>query len=221
MNLPDQLQKLANPAQAVEMAAYHKVPRQYLGVSNPQINDLCKDARRLLPLPERIQQAQILWASNVHECRIAATKLFDQRKITPDDQVWSLLQSWLPDLDSWAIADHVAKSGSFRLVADPSRLDQVQKCTKSSSLWSRRIALVMTLPWARMKSPNPQDMANREKILGWAAGYADDPEWFIQKSIAWWLRELSANDPQRALIFIGDHGAAMKPFARKDALRNL
>ena len=42
-----------------------------------------------------------------------------------------------------------------------------------------------------------QEDAQRERILGWAAAYVSDPDWFIQKAVAWWLRDLSKRDPNR------------------------
>ena len=50
---------------------------------------------------------------------------------------------------------------------------------------------------------------------------ADDREWFIQKAIAWWLRELSKHDPDRARAFLAAHGDRLKPFARKEAAKYL
>ena len=88
-------------------------------------------------------------------------------------------------------------------------------------MWTRRAALVMTLPWNRMRNPKPEDLERRERILGWAASYVDDREWFIQKAIGWWLRDLSKHDPERTRAFIAAHGERMKPFARKEAMRHL
>ena len=64
-------------------------------------------------------------------------------------------------------------------------------------------------------------MQARERILGWAARYVDDPQWFIQKAVAWWVRDLSRHDPQRSAAFLKAHGDRMKPFARKEAARHL
>lgn len=60
-------------------------------------------------------------------------------------------------------------------------------------------------------------MAIRDRILGWAAGYVADKRWFIQKAVAWWLRDLSKHDPDRSRAFLEIHGPQMKPFARKEA----
>ncbi|MFV0301888.1 MAG: DNA alkylation repair protein, partial [Paracoccus sp. (in: a-proteobacteria)] len=106
-----------------------------------------------------------------------------------------------------------------RRVAQPSRLDQVEGWTRADSFWIRRAALVGTLPWAKMNHPKADDIDRRERILGWAADMADDREWFIQKAIAWWLRDLSKRDAPRVRVFLDQHGSRLKPFARREAGR--
>ncbi len=216
------LRTRAAPGKAADMAAYHKVKRPYLGVANPDIDGLTMSWRRDLTLEDRLSLADALWKSNVHEGRIAAAKLLTQTHIRPDDTgAWRLIASWVPDFDAWAVADHASIAGQKRLVADPSRLDEVEGWTKRDHMWSRRAALVMTLPWTKQVHPSPEDLAIRDRVLGWAANYVSDPDWFIQKAIAWWLRDLSKHDPERARRFLSSHGAALKPFALREASKYL
>ncbi|MFV1466044.1 MULTISPECIES: DNA alkylation repair protein [unclassified Phaeobacter] len=220
------LESAAEPARAAQMASYHKQKRVVLGVPNPTINSLSQEWRKQLSsgddgVAARCALAQELWASDVFEARIAAAKLLTQARIRDDAPVWDLLQSWLPDFDSWAIADHAASAIQKRLQAEPARLDIVEGWTGSDHMWTRRAALVATLPWAKLPNPKAEELAARERILGWAAGYVPDRNWFIQKSIAWWLRDLSKHDADRTRAFLAEHGAAMKPFARKEAAKHL
>jgi 3-methyladenine DNA glycosylase AlkD len=217
----DQILQHTDPERAKGMAAYHKSTRVFLGVANPVINDLTMGWRRELDVPTRVELSANLWQTDIFEARLAAAKLLTQARIRPDDGVWALIQSWLGDFDSWAIADHVCMAGQKRLVADPSRLDQVELWTRSDHMWTRRAALVATLPWTKQNHPKPQELAARDRILGWAAGYVPDRNWFTQKAIAWWLRDLSKHDPDRVHAFLAQHGEAMKPFARKEAARYL
>ncbi|WP_428516935.1 DNA alkylation repair protein [Roseovarius sp.] len=220
MTLDDALDRLraqAEPGRAEGMADYHKVPRDYLGVPNPAINDLTTEWRRALIVEERVALADALWRTNVFEARLAAAKLLTQARITPDDAVWALITSWLPDLDSWAIADHAMMAGQKRLMADLSRMNEVETWTTSDSHWIRRAAMVVTLPLAKINNLKPTEAEARERVLGWAAGYVQDTEWFIQKSVAWWLRDLSKHDPDRVRAFMAENGRHMKPFARKEA----
>ena len=225
MTLADALAQLSATAKAekaADMARYHKAARTYLGVANPQIDACARDWRNALDLDSRLALARDLWQSDIHEARIAAAKLLTQARIRPDDQAaWDLIRSWVPDFDAWAIADHASIAGQKRLIWNPARLDEVEPWTQSPHMWTRRAALVMTLPWTRQRHPKPEDIAARERVLGWAATYVTDPEWFIQKAVAWWLRDLSKRDPDRTRAFLAAHGDRMKAFARKEAARHL
>lgn len=215
------LRQHAVEGKALQMAAYHKSKRPFLGVANPMIDAEVKEWRSGLDIDGRVKLADGLWRSNIHEARIAATKLLTQARINPDEAVWTLIKSWVPTFDAWAIADHACTAGRKRLEADPSRLDEVELWTKSPHMWTRRAALVITLPWTKQNNPKPADLEIRERVLGWAAGYVDDTNWFIQKSISWWLRDLGKHDPDRTRAFVATYGERMKPFAVKDAVRKL
>lgn len=212
----------ADAERATKMSAYHKAARPLLGVPGDAIEALTRDWRRTLPLDERLTLAQGLWLNGTFEARLAAAKLLTQARVRPDDAaVWETLQAWVPEFDGWAIADTACNAIGRRLSADLSRLDIVERWTTSEHLWTKRAALVSTLPLARLRHPNEAEQAARARVLGWAAKSIEDREWFIQKAIAWWLRELSRKDPNQTWDFLGNHGAAMAPFARKDAARLL
>lgn len=225
MTLDDALAQLrakAIPGKAEEMARYHKVPREYLGTANPDIDALTKAWRPMLTLDARLQLCADLWDTNIHEPRLAAAKLLTQARIRPDDTgAWSLIASWVPSFDAWAIADHASIAGQKRLTTDPTRLDEVESWTTSDHLWTKRAALVMTLPWTKQNHPKPAELAARDRILGWCAAYVDDKDWFIQKAVAWWVRDLSKHDPTRSRSFLDAHGDQMANFARKEAARHL
>ena len=215
------LESLGNPEKAADAAAYHKVRRRYLGVAVPQITDLASLWRAEMDVPQRVALADALWQTDIHEARVAAAKLLTQARIKDDGQVWSLIAAWVPDFDAWAVADHACDAGERRLLADPSRIDEVERWTRSENLWTRRAALVITLPWTKQNFPKPADLVLRDRVLGWCAAMADDRDGFIQKAIAWWLRDLSKHDPARTRVFLQTHGARLKPFARTEATRYL
>lgn len=215
------LRALSDPAKAAAAAAYHKAPRIYLGVSVPQVEGLVADWRAALDVQGRVALADALWRTDVHEARVAAAKLLTQARLRPDVAAWALIQSWVPDFDGWALADQAADAGRRRLVADPSRLDTVEGWVASPHMWTRRAALVFTLPWTKQNHPKPDELVQRDRILGWCAALALDRDWFIQKAIAWWLRDLSKHDPARTRTFLATHGARLKSFAQSEAARHL
>lgn len=217
-----ELRAQIEPGRAEGMAAYHKQTREVWGIPNPATNDVTKGWRQRLTVEERVQLAADLWQTDIFEARLAAAKVLTQARIKPDDSgAWDLIQSWVPDFDSWAIADHACMAGQKRLVADPARADQVEAWTQSDHMWTRRAALVITLPWTKQNFPKPAELEVRDRVLGWAAGYVTDHDWFIQKAVAWWVRDLSRHDAARSRAFLNAHGEKMKPWARKEAARHM
>jgi 3-methyladenine DNA glycosylase AlkD len=120
----------------------------------------------------------------------------------------------LADLDGWAVADNLASVASRCLIKDPGRLDAVEAWIENPHLWTRRAALVFTLRWAKEKR-------DPERMLGWAVRLAEDRQWFIQKAVGWWLRELSKRDPKRVRRFLNDHGEKLTGVARREAMKYL
>ncbi|UWQ94765.1 DNA alkylation repair protein [Rhodobacteraceae bacterium M385] len=226
MNIDDALQALrahADPEKAAGMAAYHKAEREYLGLSNAVTGDLATQWRKAAPdHASLVALAQSLWDTDIFEARIAAGKLFLQARMRPDDHAaWDWISSSVPQFDSWAIADAVAQGGQKRLIQDPSRLEQLEDWTRADHMWTRRAAFVFTLPFLKSRHPSATEQAARTRVLGWAETLAEDPEWFIQKAIAWWLRDLSKRDQDAARGWLETHGARLKPFAAKEAARYL
>jgi len=224
MTLDDALSQMKahiEPGRAEGMRGYHKIDRDYLGIANGPLDDLAKEWRRSLSVDERVLLADGLWQTNIYEARVVAAKLLTQARIKDDGAVWRLIASWVPDFDCWAIADHAMMAGQRRVTADPSRLDEVETWTTSDHMWTKRAALVITLPFNRTRDASDEERATRERVLNWAAGYVDDKQWFIQKAVAWWLRDLSKRDPERVKEFLKTYGEQMKNFARKEASKCL
>ena len=216
-----ELAAAANPDQAAEALAYHKVMRPYLGIRVPVVTEMARSWREGLSPEARLSLADGLWQTNIHEARVAAAKLLVQARINDDAPVWQMIARWAPQFDAWAIADHVCDAGGRRLLADPSRIDEVEDWVRHENKWTRRAALVITLPWTKQNFPKTGDIAVRDRVLGWAAVMADERDWFVQKAIAWWLRELSRHEAARTRDWLATHGARLKPFARKEAAKYL
>ncbi len=214
----DALKAHADPERAEQMHAYHKVDRVYLGLSNATTTALATEWRKSLDQAGLVDLAEGLWQSDIFEARIAAGKLFVQARMPPDDCLaWAWICSAVPRFDSWAIADAVAMGGQKRVVQDPDRLDMLEDWTQSEHLWTRRAAFVFALPFCKARHPNQVEQDARQRVFGWCTQLSTDREWFIQKAIAWWLRDLSKRDPGAVAAWLSDHGAVLKPFARKEA----
>ncbi len=203
-----------SPERAVQEKRYQKSSWDHWGVALPQMDAMIRDTTRDLAGDELIALAERLWREPVWDLKIVAGRLLTGKNVAADASLWRFVTTRMPDLDGWAVADNLASVASRCLIADEKQLDEVERWVESPHLWTRRAALVFALPWAKQ----PRDP---ERMLGWAARPTSDREWFIQKAIGWWLRELSKRDPARVRAFLAEHGAAMKPFARREATKYL
>jgi 3-methyladenine DNA glycosylase AlkD len=194
--------------------AYQKSRWDHWGVALPAMDAAIKRTLGGLTQRQALQLCTRLWREPVCDLKIVAGRILARKGIEPDAKVWGFVTERLPDLDGWAVADNLASVASRCLTEDPRRLDAVEAWIESPHLWTRRAALVFTLPWARGDH-------DPERMLGWAARLADDREWFIQKAIGWWLRELSKRDPERVRRFLEEHGEKLTGVAKREATKHL
>ena len=208
------LRACGGPERAAWDKAYHKSRWKHWGVPTPQMVLVIRQVVGTLGQAESLRLSGRLWRASVWDLKIASLRLLANKALAPDEGMWALAMQRMDDLDGWAVADNLADVASRCLVADPGRLDVVEGWVASPHLWTRRASLVFTLPWTKAgRDP--------ERMLAWAARLTTDREWFIQKAIGWWLRELSKRDPERVRRFLADHGAALGGVARREAIKYL
>ena len=209
------LKQYADKSVADGQKNYHKIDRPYLGVRVPQITRAAGRAAAELTGDQLLILCDELWKTDIHEARIAVGKILERKKVTNTEAVWVRIDRFKEDLDSWAIADHLAHAAFRCLQEEPRFLDEIENhWLKHQSFWVRRVSLVYTLHLAKKGHDS-------ERPLSWAAGMVDDHEWFIQKAIGWWLRELSKHNPERVRKFLAEYRNRMKPFAVREASKYL
>jgi 3-methyladenine DNA glycosylase AlkD len=207
------LQALGNSTRAEKEKAYQKSRWEHWGVALPKMDLAIRESLKNLPPQKLLALSARLWREPVWDLKIVAARILASDAMPATEQLWKFVRTRVPDLDGWAVADNLASVGSRCLLADPRRLDDVESWVASRHLWTRRAALVFTLPWTR----NDRDP---ERMLRWASKLANDPEWFIQKAIGWWLRELSKRTPSRVQRFLHQH-SQLKSVARREASKYL
>jgi 3-methyladenine DNA glycosylase AlkD len=207
------LQALGNSTRAEKEKAYQKSRWEHWGVALPKMDLAIRESLKDLSPQKLLSLSARLWREPVWDLKIVAARIVARDAMPATEQLWKFVRARVPDLDGWAVADNLASVGSRCLLADPRRLDDVESWVASRHLWTRRAALVFTLPWTR----NDRDP---ERMLRWASKLADDPEWFIQKAIGWWLRELSKRTPSRVQRFLHQH-SQLKSVARREASKYL
>jgi 3-methyladenine DNA glycosylase AlkD len=208
------LRALGDARRAEWEKAYQKSRWEHWGVALPKMDFAIRETLGHLSQEHAPELCRRLWREPVWDLKIVAGRILARKSIEPDAKVWDFVTERVADLDGWAIADNLATVASRCLIADPDRLDVVETWIESPHLWTKRATLVFTLPWTEGKR-------DPERMLGWAARLADDREWFIQKAVGWWLRELSKRDPARVRRFLKEHGQKLTGVAKREATKYL
>jgi 3-methyladenine DNA glycosylase AlkD len=204
----------ADPERAAQEKRYQKSSWEHWGVAVPKMDAAIRATVVDLGQGDSLALTARLWRERVWDLRIVAGRILARKAVAPDAAVWAFVTQRMGDLDGWAVADNFAVVGGRCLLADPAWLDLVESWVESPHLWTRRAALAFTLPWTK-------DKRDPERMLGWAARLAADRQWFIQKAIGWWLRELSKRDSARVRRFLDESGAPLMAVARREATKYL
>ncbi len=209
-----ELQKLTNLQLAAQHKQYHKSAREHWGIPMPECQKLVRSFAQNLPVSQLVPAAKSLWDTNLFDPMMCAGKILSLPRVKPSPELWNTLRGFLTRVDGWALEDLLAHAAWKCILANETLLDELEQWTKHSNFWMRRASLVYTLPYAK-PGRNP------ERMLAWASSYATDPEWFIQKAIGWWLRDLGEHNPERVCLFLKAHWDKLKGVARKEATRKL
>ncbi|WP_420420721.1 DNA alkylation repair protein [Simkania sp.] len=208
------LKKLGTKQRAIWDQNYHKSKREHWGVPTPSCTQYAHSLLGVFGIESALPLAKALWETDLFDPMICATKLLSLPKVKPSQALWKLIVDFLKQVDGWALEDQLAPAARKCILADESLLDELEKWTYHENFWMRRAALIYTLPYAK-PGYDP------ERMLSWAARYATDSEWFIQKAIGWWLRVLGEHNPARVMQFLEVHSDTLKPVAKKEASRKL
>ena len=206
------LKGLGSKERAKKDQKYHKSARVHWGVPLPVNTKFTMGVIKGIDRGEWIPFAKALWETNLFDPMMSAGKILG--KVMPSRSLWGAILECLKVVDGWALEDLLAHAAWKSILADETLLDEVEKWTQHENFWMRRAALVYTLPFAK-KGRDP------ERMLSWAAGYAEESEWFIQKAIGWWLRVLSEHNPKRVFQFLEIHNHKLKGVARREATRKI
>lgn len=208
----EEFKTLGRKERAIQDQAYHKSKREHWGITVPDCKKFATNLSKELSNSEMIALAKALWETNLFDPMIVATKILSIPKLKPSKELWTTLIGFMPQIDGWALEDQLAHTAWKCILQDETLLEELEKWTKHDNFWIRRAALIYTLPYAK-PGRNP------ERMLTWASSYASDTEWFIQKAIGWWLRDLSEHNPERVHHFLLSHWDQLKGVARKEATR--
>ena len=208
---------------AVGEKRYLKSDAVFFGVTLPKTRKLVAgqvaEFKRRQDLTGAIKFSKVLWQTGVHEPRTAAIMLIEHCESFYDDRVWALGQSWLGELDNWALCDGVAPGLIAPFVQTAvqkhkSRRREVLRWTRDTNPWIRRGALLASILSTRIDR-------EWEFVLNVAVRLREDPEYFVQKGLGWMLRECAHHNPREVIEFIQTHRSVMRRSTVTNAISRL
>ena len=213
------LRRAADPDRAVNEKAYLKSPIDHYGVTVPAIRSAVKDLirtqgglthRRVLAVVRR------LWASPVHEQRMAAVFLLEAHVDLLQPADLPFIEKMIRGSFTWAYVDSLAATVAGSLVErEPELAKELDRWSEDESFWIRRAALLALMgplrrgrgEWARFKRYS-------DKML-------DEKEFFIRKAIGWVLRETSKKRPDRVRKYVSSRLGRMAGVTFREAVKRL
>lgn len=143
-----------------------------------------------------VKVADQLFTGSVLEEKVAAVFLLENLTDQCGDQDFSLFESWLRRISSWADHDGLVHYLIAPMVAaKPARSKNVFTWAKSSDRWHRRAACVALVRGARVKMFFPQIIKLSNSLL-------TDQDDMVQKGLGWLLPETAKFDPMRTVPYL-------------------
>jgi len=155
-----------------------------------------RQVRRERGLDFLVKVADHLFSGSVLEEKVAAVFLLEKLDAEFGDREFSLFESWLNRISSWADHDGLVHYLISPMVAaKPARTKAVFRWAKSRNRWRRRAACVALIRGARAKMFFPKITKLSDSLL------ADEDD-MVQKGLGWLLRETAKVDADRTVPYL-------------------
>jgi 3-methyladenine DNA glycosylase AlkD len=216
-HLEKSLKAAADPARAVFSARYFKTGKGeygegdiFLGIPVPVWRKIALQHRKLA-----LTDIQKLLESKIHEHRAAALEILAAQYKHADERTRNqIVKFYLSNtryINNWDLVDGFAPSIlGQHLKTHPRAI--LNKLSRSSNLWERRIAIISTMSLVRA---GELDDAFRisEALLA-------DKHDLMHKAVGWVLREAGRKDRTRLLAFLNTHYACIPRTALRYAIEH-
>jgi len=179
-----------------------KTSLEIIGVGAPGLREVVKDWIAAHPgasWDEKLALIEALWTASSLEERALALLLLDSHQRRIADLTWDHFDRWRQGLDSWGTTDGLGGLVySPWLAADFERREKtLWRLITDKDMWSRRLALVATVPLNRKAATAIPDLTfeliDRVK---------DERDPMITKAVSWALRALVKTHKARVAAYV-------------------
>lgn len=201
---------------ALPMSAYMRNQFDFLGIKTPLRTALLKKqfAEHQLPDPKNLaEEVWKLYELPEREYQYAAIALLEKMKkqLTVDDLPF--LQKLIESKSWWDSVDSIAPRtlGYVIQIERTAGTSCMFEWSQAQNMWTNRAAILHQLKYKQQT-----DTAALSRII---LQHAESPEFFIQKSIGWSLREYAKTDADWVRSFVSQQ--ALMPLSKREALKNI
>lgn len=215
------LQAAANPQRAPAQQAYMKSAMPFLGITAPELRQLCAAAHKAHPFTDRqqwIETVMALWrGARYRERRYAALDLLQR----PGYRHW-LDVSLLPQLEElivsgawWDYVDTLAVNQFGSLLRQQPDIIRplLRDWSVDDDLWKRRTAILAQLKFKADTDP--------QLLFELIEPSLPSREFFLRKAIGWALREYSKTDAGTVIDYVNANGDRLSGLSQREALKVL
>ncbi len=218
-SIDEALAAVGTPERAEKERAYLKSDLRFYGATLPQTHRVVADAwhqHGALDHDTLIATVDLLWATGVFECRMAAEDLLDRGSAMLTRSDVPLLERLLREAKTWALVDGLAAGPVGDLDRRPPGIgDVIERWAADPDFWLRRSALLAHLGSLR------RGEGDLVRFLRLADGMLDEKEFFIRKAIGWVLRDAARRRPAEVTEWLEPRIGRVSGVTIREAVKHL
>ena len=175
------------------------------GVRMPHLQEIARDWQRdheEVSDDDLLGVVEVLWDGESQEERVLAVELLVRYRRRIPGLAWDHFDRWRRKVDNWGLGDGLGtKVMAPWLLADPAaRLGHLEDLIADEDVWSRRLALVATVPINRGHT----ELTIPDLTLRLVEQVAEEQHPMITKAVSWALRGMVKTHPDRVAAYLED-----------------
>ncbi|MGW1883806.1 DNA alkylation repair protein [Streptomyces sp. NPDC001970] len=207
----------ADPARAVEAAAYMKDVAPFLGIRTPERRALSRTVLDGTPRPAEADCTAVAlrcWALPEREYHYFAVDYLGRHVGRCSSGFLPVVRHLITTVSWWDTVDALASHVVGGLVAaDPRLVPVMDEWIEDDDLWIARTALLHQL--------RHKGATDAERLFRYCLRQSGHSDFFIRKAIGWSLREYAKTDPDAVRDFVTGARDRLAPLSVREALKNL
>ena len=213
-----ELQKHANPTNAVQMQAYLKTEMPFYGVKSPTLNSIVKDVKESFQITTQAEYNDVilhLWSLSHREEKYVSVKLAIKcRKFITLDAL-PVFEKMIREGQWWDFIDPISTNLIGKLLEKyPTEMNSIlDKWIEDEDMWIRRSAILSHL--------KHKENTDQERLFEYCLKCAREKEFFIRKAIGWALREYSKTKPEVISNFIQEHDETLSNLSKREGMKHI